>query len=213
MASFASVPATGRWVFSLALWIKSVCFHCKDTWLRVILVKHNILRLLRTEWVVLNSKLAVPHLSFGWRATRLTSRQYQCILKKTKSEPSGQTLHCYMCVMAHEVSDAWQFPQQGISLWFLLSSELNCMPCCWSFTRIEREWEKRRIFIQAQINRTNKGVSNQPHYEFFKSEDFTGKGFNSAVICTRGGKVVPFSQSPSTWKLSQQDLGQNCFQS
>lgn len=126
-----------------------------------------------------------------------------------KPKPLGQTLHCYTQAMAHEVSDVWQFPQQRISLWFLLSSELNCMPCCWSYTRIEREWGKGRMFIQAQTNKTNGGVSNQSHSEFFKSKDFTGKGFNGAVTCTRDGKVVPSSQRLSTWKLSQQDLGQN----
>lgn len=38
--------------------------------------------------------------------------------KTEKPKALGQTLHCYMQAMALEVSDPWQFPQQGISLVF-----------------------------------------------------------------------------------------------
>lgn len=38
--------------------------------------------------------------------------------EKKKPKALGQTLHCYMQAMAHEVCNSWQFPQQRISLVF-----------------------------------------------------------------------------------------------
>jgi len=53
------------------------------------------------------------------------------------------------------------------------------------------------MFIQAQTNTTNGAVSNQFHSKFLKSKDFCDKGFNSAVTCSRDGKVIASSQRRS----------------
>lgn len=87
-----------------------------------------------------------------------------------KPKPLGRTLHCYTGVMAHRVRDVWQFPQQRISLWFLLSSELNWVPCCWTYATIKREWGKGMMFIQAQTNKKNGGISNQSSLSFWNPD-------------------------------------------